>query len=219
MIGRSLIVADCVGPTFQGEGPSAGQLAVVIRLSTDPSVPGPDESYDRFGPAHVRRRFEVDTLVDWVLGAPARLVVVTGGEPLAQPDGLIALTDRLVGLGYRVEIETGGTVAPPAELLAAKPWFVVSPRLRDRRASRADDAALAAFARCDRAAFCVVIRAPDDIVELLELEQRHGLHPIWVVPQGVCAGQVLAGMRWLADQALEHGWHLSGGCARLATRA
>lgn len=212
MSGRSLLVADCIGPTFQGEGPSAGQLAVVIRLSSDPAVPGPDHSYDRPCPDGMRRRFGVDTLVDWVLGATARLVVITGGEPLAQPGGLIELTGRLVALGYRVEIETGGTVVPPGELVAAEPWFVVAPMLRGLAWSggRINDTALATFARCDRTAFCAVIRVPEDIHELLELEQRHGLHPVWVVPRGHHPGQVLAGMRWLADQALGHGWHLSG---------
>lgn len=174
-----LRTAQCLGPTFSLDGPSTGELAMVIRLSERPSA----------------RALEVDLLVRWVTGTSARLVVVTGDEPLHQPAALLALTNRLVELGYRVEVTTAATVVPPAELLAAGPCFLVSPSLPAR-----NTAALAGFAGCDRSMFWVAAPTPNHIAELVALEQDHGLHPIWLAPPIT---------PWLADQAITHGWNLS----------
>jgi 7-carboxy-7-deazaguanine synthase len=49
----------------------------------------------------------VDEIVTAVAALGCRLVELTGGEPLLQPD-VTALMDRLVGDGYEVLLETGG---------------------------------------------------------------------------------------------------------------
>lgn len=182
----ALLVADCFGPAFRGDGPSAGQLAMIIRL------PG--------GPAHTRK-LEVGGLVDWVTSGPARLVVVTGGEPLRQYDGLLALASGLAERGYRVEIATTGAVVPGPELLAATHLFVVSPRLEG-----INDDALAAFVDSGRAVFHAAVRTVDDLARLDELEQRLGLYPIWLAPHP--AAEPTAARR-LADHARDRGWNLS----------
>jgi 7-carboxy-7-deazaguanine synthase (Cx14CxxC type) len=51
-----------------------------------------------------------------------RLVVCTGGEPLLQLDPL--LIDALHGRGFRIAVETNGTVAAPPGL----DWICVSPK-------------------------------------------------------------------------------------------
>jgi 7-carboxy-7-deazaguanine synthase len=58
-------------------------------------------------------------------GSPAvqRLVVLTGGEPLLQVDE--ALTTALHQQGFRIAVETNGTVAPPPPGLD---WICVSPK-------------------------------------------------------------------------------------------
>jgi 7-carboxy-7-deazaguanine synthase len=59
----------------------------------------------------------------WPTGAPNRLVVLTGGEPLLQVDE--PLTAALHAQGFRIAVETNGTVAPaPAGL----DWICVSPK-------------------------------------------------------------------------------------------
>jgi 7-carboxy-7-deazaguanine synthase len=179
----SLLVTECIGPTFQHRGPSVGQLAMVIRLPERPT--GGD------------RRFDTELLARWAIAGPARLVVITGGEPLRQPDELIALTSRLAGLGQRVEIETQGSSTPPGELLAAGPWFVVS------LTRHTTDAALATFAEADRVAFRATGHTTADITELARLEQLHSLYPIWLDAEHDRA------LRWAATQALTHGWNLS----------
>ncbi len=51
-----------------------------------------------------------------------RLVVLTGGEPLLQVD--TALVDALHTHGFRIAVETNGTLAPPAGI----DWLCVSPK-------------------------------------------------------------------------------------------
>ena len=52
---------------------------------------------------------ELDGILEQVAGYPARLVTVTGGEPLAQP-GALALMQRLCDANYQVSIETSGAL-------------------------------------------------------------------------------------------------------------
>ncbi len=203
---ESLLVAQCLGTTFRSEGPSAGQLATVIHLSPYTLS---------YSPPSQGRRFTVGELVEWAVSSPARLIVITGGEPLLQHDGLTALATHLAGLGYRVEIETHATLAPTPELTAATHLFVVSPRphpfaaAASSPAHRINDEALTAFLDSGRAVFTFVVHTLADIEDILELEQRLGLYPIWVMPPGTTPVRVLAGLSWLADHALTHGWHLS----------
>ncbi|MGW3614033.1 hypothetical protein ACWD6N_29885 [Micromonospora sp. NPDC005163] len=41
------------------------------------------------------------------------------------------------------------------------------------------------------------------------LQERFGLDPVWVMPEGTTSDAVLTGMRDLADAVLARGWHLS----------
>jgi 7-carboxy-7-deazaguanine synthase (Cx14CxxC type) len=58
----------------------------------------------------------------WPAHASHRFVVCTGGEPLLQLDG--AAVDALHARGFRVAIETNGTIAPPEGI----DWICVSPK-------------------------------------------------------------------------------------------
>ena len=143
-----------------------------------------------------------------------RLVVITGGEPFEQAAGVLELVTQLALRGYRVEIETNGTIVPSSELIAATYLFVVSPKLSGsavgtKQTERINDAALEAFVPSGRAVFCPVVLDMQDLTELVDLEQRLGLYPIMLAPGGNTAVRVLEGMRWLAGHAVAHGWNLS----------
>jgi 7-carboxy-7-deazaguanine synthase len=209
----TLLVAECVAPTFQTAGPSAGQLATLVRLAgCNLACPSCDVPFTWDHGDGERRRLSVDLLVEWVMSCPARLVVITGGEPLLQPVGLVELATALTDRGYRVEIETDGTLAPAEELVAATHLFVVAPKLGrfTADASRLNTEVLGSFAASGRAVFCVVVQGLADLAELVALEHRLGLYPIWVAPEGSQAERVLSGMRWLAPHARDLGWNLSG---------
>jgi 7-carboxy-7-deazaguanine synthase (Cx14CxxC type) len=58
----------------------------------------------------------------WGPAAERRLVVFTGGEPLLQLDA--ALIDAAHRLGFRISVETNGTIAAPPGI----DWICVSPK-------------------------------------------------------------------------------------------
>lgn len=77
---------------------------------------------------------EIDALVQFCTSGP-RHVVVTGGEPLLQPD-VVTLTQRLADAGHHITIETAGTRwldGLQCDLLSVSPKLANStPHARDR---------------------------------------------------------------------------------------
>ena len=126
--------------TLQGEGANAGRPAVFCRFAGCNLWSGREADRD----SAVCRFCDTDFVgTDGTAGgrygdAPAlaaaiarlwpsadgahRLVVITGGEPLLQLDS--ALIDALHALGFRVAVETNGTIAAPAGI----DWLCVSPK-------------------------------------------------------------------------------------------
>jgi 7-cyano-7-deazaguanosine (preQ0) biosynthesis protein QueE len=211
-----LRVAELFGPTLQGEGPSAGQRAVFVRLSgcnLDCAWCDTPYTWDwsRFDQAAESREMDAGEISDWVLARDADLVVVTGGEPLVQSRRLLPLITALTTGGRRVEIETNGTIYP-GEAVTVQVRFNVSPKLAGSgipAGRRIRPASLLALRDSGKAVFKFVISDECDVAELARLQARLGLAPIWVMPRGVTAQSVLAVLRALAAPALEYGWNLS----------
>lgn len=211
-----LRVTEMFGPTFQGEGPSCGQLAAFVRLAGCPlACTWCDTPY-----TWDRTRFNLDAQSEWTTVSDVfagltklaqRLVVITGGEPLLQQRQLVPLVRMLVDAGRRVEIETSGTIEPvPA--LARDAAFNVSPKLANAGMPyhrRINPAALAAFRASEGSCFKFVVRERGDLAEVDELRTRFDLTPVWIMPEGTTPARLLAIMRELADEVLTRGWHLS----------
>jgi len=126
--------------TLQGEGAQAGSAAVFLRFAgcnlwsgreadraqavckfCDTDFNGTDgPGGGKFEtPASLARA----VAAAWPAASPDhRLVVCTGGEPLLQLDDI--LIDALNVMGFRVAVETNGTIAAPAGL----DWICVSPK-------------------------------------------------------------------------------------------
>ena len=123
--------------SIQGEGTYSGTPAVFVRLA------GCNLACD-FCDTDYSLKFlaSVDDVVARVgeLGGTCPMVVLTGGEPLAQSE-TPALIDALRVDGRRVHIESNGTIA--AEL-PRDVWLCVSPKERvdARMAERADEVKL-----------------------------------------------------------------------------
>lgn len=125
--------------TLQGEGAHAGRVAVFCRFSgcnlwsgrekdrasatcrfcdtdfvgTDGTLGGRYDSADELAKA---------VAAQWIGPAAHRYAVLTGGEPLLQVDK--AFVDALHAHGFKVGIETNGTIAPPEGI----DWLCVSPK-------------------------------------------------------------------------------------------
>ncbi len=90
--------------SIQGESTHAGEPCVFVRLTAcDLRCSWCDTPYA----FHEGRKMSVDDVVAEVDRMGARLVEVTGGEPLLQPD-VYPLMDRLLDRGKTVLLETGG---------------------------------------------------------------------------------------------------------------
>jgi 7-carboxy-7-deazaguanine synthase len=216
--GDGLRVAEMFGSTFQGEGPSAGQRAAFIRLSGCPlGCVWCDEpqtwDWSRFDRAAESRVMTIPQVLEWAAGDPADLVVITGGEPLSQQSVLAGLITELAATGRRVEIETSGIITPDPVLAASVTTFNVSPKLASSAmpyARRIRPNTLAWFAASGKAVFKFVVCAKADLDEVAEIAERFGLTPVWVMPEGRTAEQVLAGLRDLADEVARRGWNMTG---------
>ncbi len=109
--------------SVQGEGSLVGVPSFFIRTSgCNLRCAWCDTPYTSWNPEGAD--LTLDQIVDEVKAHPARHVVVTGGEPMIAPE-IIALTERLRGLGLHITIETAGTVFKPV----ASDLMSISPKL------------------------------------------------------------------------------------------
>ncbi|MCC7227932.1 MAG: 7-carboxy-7-deazaguanine synthase [Burkholderiaceae bacterium] len=126
--------------TLQGEGLQAGMAAVFLRFAGCNLWNGLERDraeavcqfcdtdfvgVDGTGGGKFATPADLAAAVDafWPeAGTEHRLVVCTGGEPLLQLD--TPLIDALHGRGFRIAVETNGTIAAPTGI----DWICVSPK-------------------------------------------------------------------------------------------
>ena len=145
----SYAVKECF-LTLQGEGVQTGSRAVFLRFAgcnlwsgreqdrataqcsfCDTDFVGTDgEGGGKFGSADA---LAAHVAAIWGTGEAQRLVVITGGEPMLQLDE--ALVDALHNRGFRVAVETNGTL--PAT--AGVDWICVSPKAGTEVVQRSGD--------------------------------------------------------------------------------
>jgi 7-carboxy-7-deazaguanine synthase len=160
--------------SIQGEGASAGAPSVFVRLATcnlrctwcDTRYTWDFETYDYDKEV---TRVAVRDVAERLLASDERShVVITGGEPLLQQPALVELLRALPAARY-VEVETNGTLAPVAELVARVDQWNVSPKLensgeaRERRFSRDS---LVVLLGTGRAWLKLVVESSSDIEEV-----------------------------------------------------
>lgn len=103
--------------TIQGEGPFAGQPAVFVRLAgCNLQCPGCDTDYtskrEIMSASDVHVQVRAAHVATGAFTKP--LVVITGGEPFRQD--IPKLVSLLLYKGYRVQIETNGTLFRPSSV-------------------------------------------------------------------------------------------------------
>lgn len=204
--------------SIQGEGPSVGVPSVFVRLSRcnlrctwcDTPYTWDWERFDRDAETVRLETAAVAERVAEVAGQAVRNVVLTGGEPLVQARPLAELAARLKQLGFRLEVETNGTLVPGHELAGWIDQWNVSPKLSGAgmdAATREDAAALAWFAAQPRACWKLVVGSRAEADEALALIACHGLPRarVMLMPEGTEAATLAERGRWLAELCASEG--------------
>ncbi len=107
--------------TLQGEGFHQGKAAYFIRLGgCDVGCVWCDvkESWD----ADKHPQLKIEDLILNIKKTPAKIIVITGGEPLLHDLNL--LTKKLKAAGYKTHIETSGS----SQLSGTWDWVTLSPK-------------------------------------------------------------------------------------------
>ena len=204
--------------SVQGEGASAGRPSTFVRLAVcnlqcswcDTAYTWDWTRYDRpdailpMTPAAV---------ADRVAQLPPRNTVITGGEPLLQRHRLAPLLRELHACGWRVEIETNGTVSPGPLADLVDQWNV-SPKLANAgnaglRPMRM--ATLRQFAGLESSWFKFVVTRPADVDEAAALAREAGMPPerVILMPEGRSPSDLAARSTWLAEACTALGFRFS----------
>lgn len=94
--------------SINGEGLKSGELATFIRFANcNLRCPYCDTKYSYINPCFTEE--SIEDIVNYIQAQNVNNVTLTGGEPLIQ-EGIDELINRLSHLGYRVELETNGSV-------------------------------------------------------------------------------------------------------------
>lgn len=225
--------------THQGEGPTCGMPAHFLRLGAcnqacwfcdtpytwafdkrHAEKHGEKKQYD---PQVELKRMRIHDLADHFIAAPANRLVVSGGEPMLQSEGIGQLFDEICERlsGHRdsphFEIETAGTI-PPVHLSGTRNLrFNVSLKLASSgnplEVRRVPDAIIG-LRKAD-SIFKFVIGADTlsaDIDEIHDLIDQFALPAsrIWLMPQGRSPEEIIAGLQQINSIALKYGWSITG---------
>jgi organic radical activating enzyme len=195
--------------SLQGEGPSAGMPAHFVRLQgCDVGCHWCDTKYswDFAG----GRTLSADQVWNEALAlGVARLLVITGGEPLEQ--GAIAhLLEQAVERWERVEVETSGVLPPPFR--HARLFYNVSPKLPSATPRWSETwRHVRAWYALPNVTFKIVVGDPPDLDEARRLIAEHELPPgrVMLMPEGMSQEALTARTAVLAEACVRDGFRLS----------
>lgn len=217
--------------SLQGEGPGMGRPCAFIRLSRcnlacqwcdtpytwrfeGDNRPHRDNiAYDR---AENQLTLGEDAAAARIAALAMDRLVITGGEPLLQAPALARMLALLRSqeAPLHVEVETNGSVPPPATLDGLIDQYNVSPKL-SHSGNPAELALvperLAQWAAHPRAWFKFVIASPADVDEVLELQTAYAIpaRRIFLMAEGTDAATLHAREEWLAQACITHNLTLS----------
>lgn len=140
-------------------------------------------------------------------------VCITGGEPTIQAD-FGDLIYRFLDAGYKIEVETNGSIRPPAFCLslANKIKWNVSPKLSNsgnqlNRSINKD--LLSLFNMTPEHIFKFVIGNESDFKEAESLIMDLDLKNVYMMPEGVKDVDLKKTALWLIDRCKETGFYFS----------
>jgi organic radical activating enzyme len=230
-VNLTLATDDTGGPeifaSLQGEGPSMGMPVAFVRLSRcNLACTWCDTAYTwrfegdnrphRDGIAFDRKANQVtlsaEETADRIAALGQKRLVITGGEPLLQAGALAEMLANLPDIS--VEIETNGTVAPPARLDVRVDQYNVSPKLAhsgNPETQALIPERLDAWAADPRAFLKFVVASPEDVAEVVELQTRYRFKPghVFLMAEGTDSATQRERQTWLSELCVKHGFRMS----------
>jgi len=201
--------------SLQGEGALVGVPSVFLRSSgCNLRCAWCDTPYTSWQPEGTE--LELDRIVDEVRAHPARHVVITGGEPMIQPE-MVPLTERLRALGMHITIETAGTVFAPVgcDLMSISPKLAHSTPAGDwadrhERLRMQPEVVRRLMANYDYQLKFVIAR-PEDMAEVRELVRALDADAgrVILMPEGIDTGVLRERGAWLAEICKMEGFRFS----------
>jgi 7-carboxy-7-deazaguanine synthase len=201
--------------SLQGEGSLVGVPSVFIRSSgCNLRCSWCDTPYTSWQPEGTE--LALDQIVDEVKAHPARHVVITGGEPMIQPE-IVPLTERLRALGMHITIETAGTVFQPV----ACDLMSISPKLSNSTPAgsfaaphdrlRIQPAVLAELMARYEYQLKFVVESPADMEEIHALIETLDAprDRVILMPEGTEQARLAERGQWLAEICKEEGLRFS----------
>ena len=201
--------------SLQGEGRLLGVPSVFVRTTgCNLRCSWCDTPYTSWQPEG--DEVSLDDLIARVLAYPARHAVLTGGEPMIQPQ-LVPLSQALRQAGWHITVETAGTVDAPVacDLMSISPKLANSTPTGDwairHEATRLNLPVLRTLMAKCAYQFKFVVAAPSDLVEIRSLVDALAVDPADVIlmPEGTSADLLRDRARWIAPLCLEHGFRFS----------
>ncbi len=202
--------------SIQGEGLTAGMPSVFLRLALcnltcswcDTKYTWDWEHYDPEQEIVALTRDEVLGLVSVEI---PKNVVITGGKPLQQQKELEEIVRSLRAGGYRIEVETNGTLIPTKTMEECVDQWNVSPKLANSHnglKKRLVRRSLTWYAETERSTFKFVVTEPEDLSEVEDILLAFALprHRVILMPEGTEAGTLQVRAKWLVELCVKHGF-------------
>jgi 7-carboxy-7-deazaguanine synthase len=205
--------------SVQGEGMLTGTPSVFVRTSgCNLRCTWCDTPYTSWAPEGTT--MSLPDIVAEVRRHPAAHVVVTGGEPMIQPN-IAELTKLLHDAGLHITIETAGTVSAPVvcDLMSISPklanstplereggrWATVHERLRQQPEVVRQHMAAYPY----QLKFVISVPADMEEVERLIDDVEADRSRVMLMPEGIDADTLTERGRWLVEICKEHGYRFS----------
>ena len=201
--------------SIQGEGEFAGTPSIFVRTTgCNLRCWFCDTPYTSFRPEGPRRLWT--DVLDEILKFDCTHVVLTGGEPMLQPE-MVPLARTLREQGRVVTMETAGTIFRPVDV----DLMSISPKLSNaapreethwqERHERDRDRPEAMRKLLEGSTYQLkfVVDQPKDLQEIVAYLARFPQIPqdrIWLMPQGIRQEELLEKGVWLAPAAAELGF-------------
>ena len=210
----------------QGEGLWTGELSAFVRLGgCHLHCRFCDTPYAAYA-CEPGEQLSVDAIVERVVALQQPHVVITGGEPLLFPE-TVALTERFDTLGFKITIETSGTVELPvrAHLMSISPKLsnstphretdqtVTEAIIRRHEENRKKLDATAIYIGRYNYQIKFVVDTPDDLLEIEQFLQHMSgigtkIEPsrVLLMPQGITRDALTEREHWLRPYAESRGY-------------